>query len=44
MFTVFTALRRCLIRVSATRSVKTADAEWCQPVFVLNLAELALDA
>jgi hypothetical protein len=24
--------------------VKTADAECCQPVFVLNLAELALDA
>jgi hypothetical protein len=24
--------------------VKTADAEWCQPVFELNLAELALDA
>jgi hypothetical protein len=42
MFTVFTALRSCL-DPRQRHPVKTADAEWCQPVFVLNLPN-SLDA
>jgi hypothetical protein len=42
MFTVFTALR--IFDPRKRHPVKTADAECCRPVFVLNLAELALDA
>ncbi len=36
MFTVFTALRSSF-DPRRRHPVKTADAEWCQPVFVLNL-------
>jgi hypothetical protein len=36
-------LRRCF-DPRKRHPVKTADAEWVQSVFVLNLAELALDA
>ena len=36
MFTLFTALEE-LFDVRKRDPVKTADAEWCQPVFVLNL-------
>jgi hypothetical protein len=43
MLTVFTALRSCF-DPRKRHPVKTADAECCRPVFVLNLAELALDA
>jgi hypothetical protein len=43
MLSVFTALRSCS-DPRQRRPVKTAGAEWCQPVFVLKPAELALDA
>ena len=43
MLTVFTALRSCF-DPRKRHPVRTADAECCRPVFVLNLAELALDA
>jgi len=36
MFIVFTALTSCF-DPRERHPVKTADAEWCQPVFVLNL-------
>ena len=43
MSTAFTAFRSSF-DARERHPVKAADAEWCQPVFVLNLPNYVVDA